>query len=199
MNQREPTSEPQGPGWAFPCLALLLLPLLSGARAPALTQLPPQAGLTQQNPYLVALGAPPLRFQDPVPATDLAIRPPKPGAPKLIISDHTSTATEAAGDVSFADVSHTPRTPPTPETRHETTDTLSSETADNPSKPARTPLPILPDEVRPQARPEDFLPFFQIPAPQSGDVNVIVPVPRSPGSTATALPASSATYTQTPR
>jgi hypothetical protein len=196
MNHREPTSEPQGPGWAFPCLALLLLPLLSGARAPALTQLPPQAGLTQQNSYLVALGAPPLRFHDPVLQTDLAVRPPKPGAPKPIISDHPSTATEAAGDVSFADAS---RTPPAPETRHETTDTLSSDTADNPSKPVRTPLPILPDEVRPQARPEDFLPFFQIPAPQSGDVNVIVPVPRSPGSTATALPASSATYTQTLR
>ena len=196
MNQREPTSVPQGPGWAFPCLALLLLPLLSGARAPALTQLPPQAGLTQQNAYLVALGAPPLRFQDPVPETDLAVRPPKPGVSKSIVSDHPSTATEAAGDVSFADAS---RSSAAPETRHETTDTISTDTAENPSKPVRTPLPILPDEVRPQARPEDFLPFFQIPATQSGDVNVIVPVPHSPGSVTTALPASSATYTQTPR
>ena len=196
MNQREPTSVPQGPGWAFPCLALLLLPSLSGARAPALTQLPPQAGLTQQNAYLVALGAPPLRFQDPVPETDLAVRPPKPGVSKPIVSNHPSTATEAAGDVSFADAS---RSSAAPETRHETTDTISTDTAENPSKPVRTPLPILPDEVRPQARPEDFLPFFQIPATQSGDVNVIVPVPHSPGSVTTALPASSATYTQTPR
>jgi hypothetical protein len=196
MNQREPTSVPQGPGRIFPCLALLLLPLLSGARAPALTQLPPQAGLTQQTSYLVALGAPPLRFQDPAPATDLVIRPPKPGASKAIVSDHPSTTTEASSDVIRQDVS---RASAEPESVHEATNPVSSDIAANSSKPARTPLPILPDDTRPQARPEDFLPFFQIPATQPNDVNVIVPVPRSPGSPASTLPASSATYTQTPR
>jgi hypothetical protein len=55
-------------------------------------------------------------------------------------------------------------------------------------------LPILPDDARPQARPEDFLPYFQIPVNQS-DVNLIVPAARTP-SVPNNLPYSSATYRQ---
>ena len=68
--------------------------------------------------------------------------------------------------------------------------------APEPEKSA--PSAILPDEVRPQVRPEDFLPFFQVPgsATQPGDVTLVMPVPRSV-PTPPALPPSSATYTQT--
>jgi hypothetical protein len=47
----------------------------------------------------------------------------------------------------------------------------------------------LPDDLRQPTRPEDFLPYFQLPGP---GVNPGVPAPAP-------LPPSSATYTQTPR
>jgi hypothetical protein len=195
MNQREPTSEPKGPGWTFPCLALLLLPLLSGVPAPAGTLTSLQAGLTQRKPYLVALGAPPLRFQEPAPAAELAIRPPKPSVVPQVTTDAVDDISEAIPPSSTEDsafLSSTPAltTPPG------ATEALQPEITA--STPIRSPRPILPDEMRPQARPEDFLPFFQIPAAQTGDVDVIVPVPRAPAAPSS-LPRSSATYTQTPR
>jgi hypothetical protein len=63
----------------------------------------------------------------------------------------------------------------------------------------RLPAAILPDDVRPAVRPEDFLPFFQFPAPGgTGNVRVIVPVaPTAPSAPGT-QPPSSATYIQTP-
>jgi hypothetical protein len=194
MNHREPTSVPKGPGPTFPCLALLLLPLLSGVSAFARPLLPPQAGLTQQKPYLVALGAPPLRFQVPVPATELATRP-KPSASR------SSTADASANDIetTLAPRAEEPSSPSDADPiAHEDAASESSQSEISTLPPARTPRPILPDEMRPQARPEDFLPFFQIPAAQSGDVSVFVPVPHAP-ATPPPLPLSSATYTQTPR
>jgi hypothetical protein len=197
MNHREPTSAPQGGGWTFLCLALLLLSFLSGARASARTQLPPQPVFIEQvseKPYLVALGAPPLRFQDPAPVADLSVRPPKPGISQTTPPE-SSLKSDALGDVSSA--------PVPPETHAEPTTKTPAAVATNenestPPTPTRTPLPILPDEARPQARPEDFIPFFQIPASQSGDVNVIVPATRTP-ATPGSMPTSSATYTQSAR
>ena len=60
--------------------------------------------------------------------------------------------------------------------------------------------PILPDEIRATVRPEDFLPYFQIPgsARRADDVTLLVPVPRVPNAQGS-LPSSSATYTQTPK
>ena len=67
-----------------------------------------------------------------------------------------------------------------------------------PHRPA--PAPILPDDIRPRIRPDDFLPFFQVPgsASRPGDVILTVPAPASAGQPAP-LPPSSATYTQTPK
>lgn len=195
MNQREPTSVPQGPGRTFPCLALLLLPLLSGDPALARPLHPHQAGLTRQKTYLVALGAPPLRFQEPVPAAALAIRPPTPGAPQPseldVAVENSESPLAPMSQESFALA-----TPPSIPLDHEIDDQADSE---NPSvAPARSPRPILPDEMRPQARPEDFLPFFQIPVAHPDDVTVFAPAPRTP-ATPSSLPTSSATYRQTSR
>ena len=97
----------------------------------------------------------------------------------------------ADAPASAADASATSLSPTAPAADEPTT---PSATDDPP--PVRTPTPILRDDLRPQTRPEDFLPFFQIPAPGS-DADVIVPTPRTP--VGTPLPPSSATYTQTPR
>jgi hypothetical protein len=75
---------------------------------------------------------------------------------------------------------------------------LEIETETATSTPSRSPRPILADDTRPEARPEDFLPFFQIPVTQPDDVNVIVPGARAPGALSP-MPYSSATYRQTPR
>ena len=194
MNHREPTSVPKGTGRALPCLALLLLPLMSGVRASARPQLPIDAGLTQQKPYLVALGAPPLRFQEPAPTADLVVRPPKPGTPRAPSLDTSAGNSEAMAH-SSPELSSNNKSSLT---AHASVANPSTEAEVSLSTPAKTPLPILPDETRSQARAEDFLPFFQIPATQPGDVTVVVPVPRAPAAPSP-LPLSSATYTQTPR
>jgi hypothetical protein len=194
MNHREPTSEPSGPGWTFPCLALLLLPLLSGVSASAGPLGTVSSGLTHQKPYLVALGSPTLRFQEPAPPADLAIRPPKPGSPRLTVAD---TAAEDPA-TTIATTTEQPSSLPVDSAALDSLSVSDPAVAEGSSTPAKTPRPILPDEMRPQARAEDFLPFFQIPAAESGDVSVFVPVPRAPAAPAS-LPLSSATYTQTPR
>ncbi len=59
-----------------------------------------------------------------------------------------------------------------------------------------TPLSILPDETRPQVRPEDFLPYFQAPGSgQHPNVDVVMPVPWGTPVNPPPIP-SSATYIQ---
>ena len=169
MNHREPTSEPQGPGRTFPCLALLLLPFLLEASALAAPLPPVLAGLTRQKPYLVALGSPQLRFQEPVAAADLPVRPPKPGAPLAALTDLTGENTPDSIPP-LDEMSSQTQTESSISSGLDANDRTATDAA--PSTSARNPRPILPDEMRPEARPEDFLPFFQIPAVQSGDVTV---------------------------
>ncbi len=202
MNQREPTSAPVGAGQALPCLALLLLSLLVVARAWSRPIFFQASATAQHKPYLVALGSPPLRFQEPAPPPDLTARlaagaPPQPAAGPA--SNDPAPSTDPVAPVAPSNSSISPSAPPTASSLAIDSASLVEieTTTDGAPTPARTPLPILPDELRPQARPEDFLPFFQIPVSRPGDLNVIVPVPRAPADPA-ALPPSSATYTQTP-
>jgi Predicted membrane protein len=201
MNQREPTSAPIGAGQALPCLALLLLPLLTAARAwarPALSA--PSA--SSAKPYLVALGSPPLRFEEPAPPPDLVSRPPA-AAPPQPAADPLPATPDESEPARTTDTSPPPDEPantrsaePVPETIPPGDDPVSDSTLpDDEPVPPRAPQPILRDDLRPHTRPEDFLPFFQIPAP-GGDATVIVPTPRTPSGTP--LPPSSATYIQTP-
>ncbi len=67
--------------------------------------------------------------------------------------------------------------------------------------PKAPPAAILPDDTRPSVRPEDFLPYFQVPGAttSAGEVNVIMPANAFTPPAAAPLPPSSATYTQSPR
>jgi len=196
MKHREPTSEPRGPGRTFPCLTLLLLPLLSGVSAFAHSQPSGQPALPPQKPYLVAVGSSALRFQEPAQFAEPAVRPPKPHVSPVASSG-------ASADNLAADITTFNETPSSSSTvaasaADESQAADYSEPEAESSRPTRTPRPILQDEMRPQARAEDFLPFFQIPAEHPGDVSVFVPVPHAPAAPPS-LPSSSATYTQTPR
>ncbi len=200
MNLREPTPAPSsGAGPALPWLALLLLSLLAAAKAWSKPHAASVAVLPLK-PYLTVLGAPPLRFEEPLPPPDLTTHPPATAPPYPTSEDHPSSPPENKPDV----VSTLPAATAENNTPHvvlSSTHPLGVErdpVVDPVAVPTRTPPPILPDDTRPPVRPEDFLPYFQIPATLPGDPDVIVPVPRTV-PTAAPLPPSSATYTQTPR
>lgn len=186
MNHREPTPAPRGSGQALPCLALLLLPFLTLSRAWSRPNLPAIATLTPPGGYLIAVGAPSLRFQAAIPPPDLVARPAASAPPKIENSASHPDVLVFTPPAASAAVSEPPPA-----------STMTEETGDESNVP-RTPPPILRDELQRHTRPEDVLPYFQIPAAQPGDVGLIVPVPRSAGTPAP-LPASSATYTQSPR
>ncbi len=178
----------------MPCLALLILPLLVVARAWSRPMLPPPIIPAASKPYLGAIGAPPVRFQEPEPPPDLVTRPaagapPQPVAKDAPVADVTPIPETSSSATSIATVpSAAPAATPA--------DSAATPEAEAPAS-AHTPPPILRDEIHRPTRAEDFLPFFQIPTPQPGDVTV-VPVPRGANPPAP-LPASSATYTQTPK
>lgn len=190
MNQREHSSVPAGAGQVLPCLALLLLPLVGATKILARPGQVFAAGDRVSKPYLAILGAPALRFEEAAPPPDLVTRPAASAPPRPAPAGGQDSNPPAPG----TPVAPAPKpvSEPIPASNENNPNTSATEPAEAPA-PVRTPPPILPDEIRPQARPEDFLPFFQIPTAQPG-VNAIVPVPRTP-----TLPASSATYTQSPR
>ena len=176
------------------CVAMLLLPMLDPIRLNATgrtrsssqfrTDLPEESA-----PYLLAVGAPPLRFQELPPPPALSIVRPAVAPPSLLATPASETSNR---DV-IVPASEPVAAPAPAETRNE-----SKEIALPPKKPG--PAPILPDETRPPIRAEDFLPFFEIPGSRRGpaETSVIVPVPSSVPSGPPLTP-SSATYTQTPR
>ena len=189
MNHREPTSVPRGTGQALPCLALLLLPLLAVARAWSRPMLPPQATSTASKPYLGAIGAPPLRFQVPAPPPDLVTRPPAAAPPQPASTGEISDVTpHAAPPATTATITVNPTAVPA----NQPTDSAAAPEAEAPA-PARTPPPILRDEIHRQTRAEDFLPFFQPPGANQnqGDFSMR-PTSPTPG----VQPPSSATYQQ---
>lgn len=144
-------------------------------------------------PYLPALGSGPLRFQTAAPLAEAPARPAA-GAPPVPALTPTESAV-AQANLAAAQSAATSR-PPAPAAP-------ASEEAETPAPPPPAKpaaQSILPDDTRPRVRPEDFLPFFQIPgsARGTGDVNLIAPATLS-APTAAPLPPSTATYTQTPQ
>jgi hypothetical protein len=183
------------------CLILLLLPAADPKNLRALPQ--PHSGSGQPAapgepaplPYLPVLGAPALRFQLAPLLPDLSTRPAS-GAPPLPALSPIETTVAQANLV--AAHSTAPATPSAPQATGASADNAKAAPVPAPAGPAKAPAPIIPDESRPSVRPEDFLPYFEIPGAgqRPGTVNVIMPGPRgapAPG----ALPPSSATYTQT--
>jgi hypothetical protein len=132
------------------------------------------------SPYLVATGPPGLRFQALVAPTEparrpVAIGPPVPGltAEETVVAAANTAALQSAPTAG----------PAPPATGVATPDGLVPRGTPAPAKPL--PAPLLRDDARPQIRAEDFIPFFQVPG-------------KRPAAPTTALPASSATYTQSP-
>lgn len=135
-------------------------------------------------PYLPVIGASPLRFRPP-PVPPPPVSRPTAGGPPL--------PSAAAGAPPSPDV-----IPPADKPQASHPDASAPDTATVPAvTPKPTPPPILPDDTRARVQPEDFLPFFQFPAGQSGDVQVITPIPATP-TTPDRAPPSSATYRQRP-
>lgn len=177
---------------AFYCLSLLLLPAITPSRVHALPRRPQitfAPRVAEQPPYLSVNGAPPLRFMAaPAPVKHVALAPVSAETPDGTVTTALPTSTPAASNSV---------------TSPALTEALTrGEAAANkePAPPAKPAAPILPDDARPIVRPEDFLPYFQIPgsARNAGDVTLFVPaVPTAPA--ASPLPASSATYTQSPK
>lgn len=201
MNHREPPHLPAGARRALRCISLLLVPALAPEAAPAF---PRQrhfigSGADGQGsdalPYLTYVGAPPLRFQQAAPPPDLVARPAAAAPPVPPLSPTESS-------VALANIAAARSTSASARMHDEApvTDLKPEPTrVPTPSKPA--PRAILPDDTRSQVRPEDFLPYFQIPgsAKSAGDVNVIMPANAFTAPSSTTLPPSSATYTQSPK
>jgi hypothetical protein len=194
MNHREPPHLPAAARRALHCLSLLLLPAMAPKGADALPRnRPGSEGNRPMSPkpasYLSVVGAPPLRFQEATPPPDLTTRPPAaaPPQPALTPTENSVAADNAAATRSIS----TGPAPAVPELKP----------APKEAAPAsKTPPAILPDDARPTVRPEDFLPYFQIPgsAKHAGDVTLLTPMPSTAPAPA-AIPPSSATYTQTPK
>ncbi|MBM3855722.1 MAG: hypothetical protein FJ399_21640 [Verrucomicrobia bacterium] len=178
-------------------LSLLLVPALTPhavhslprARLPAGPLAIPRS--PESPPYLAVTGAPPLRFQRPIPPPDLVTRPVA-GAPPIPQLSPTEVAVAQNNVVAAAPVVEPPRPP------------LSPPPAESKPPAAAPPerstvRPIIPDDTRAPVRTEDFLPYFRLPGAKApGEPGVIVPAQISAPAPA-AIPPSSATYTQSPR
>jgi hypothetical protein len=196
MNHREPPLSPadtHGKGLGL-LLALLLALATTGSHAQtrfySITLVVPQP---EGIPYLQATGAPPLRFQ--------GVEAPLHPAPSAPVPAATPAPAAMLPDpVAPVGIEPDPEPVAAPEVPSPTAEAKQpASVADPIGAPARTPAPILPDEARPTIRPEDFLPYFQVPgsARTPADVTLLVPAPKAPPAPGP-LPPSSATYTQTP-
>jgi hypothetical protein len=192
MNHSEPPHPPSGARRVLHGSILLFLATLAIHRAHAI----PRAILSitlerpglRSPPYLRTIGPAPLRFEeqpsmpDPVspPSAPMVATPPADAATEIAAIEPPAAVTTT----SIQEVATTPEPAPN----------------ENESPAAKAPLPILRDDARPAVRPEDLIPYFQLPGSshKPGGLNVIVPVPPSDQAPAS-VPPSSATYTQTPR
>ena len=180
------------------CL-LLLLPAWAPEKAQALPRTRhagsgPQLRNAGAVPYMPKIGTLPLRFQAPAPAPDLSVRPAAASATTTELAPAESTV--AAANAAAAQSTAAPDEPASALTAPQGSATEKASSGTN-----KSPPPILPDHAKPAVRPEDFLPYFQIPgsAAHPSDVTLFVPATPSQPAAPGTLPPSSATYTQTPR
>ena len=187
MNHSEPPHLPTGARRALHGLILLVLATLILSQAhgvPSIRVLQEGEiviGPLPNRPYLPAIGPAPLRFAaEPLP------RAPRPVAETTALpAAVTLPLEETPLDVAPAPSDTVTDAGPTPEHADPTS--------------AREPARILLDDVRPQVRPEEFLPYFQVPrSKHPGELTIMAPVPPAPPAPAANRP-SSATYTQSPQ
>lgn len=197
MNHREPPHCAAGLRRALRFASLLLVPTLvpksvsGGARSHpnADAALDLREETPRLLPYLPVLGSPPLRFQMPQPPPDLTVRPAAGAPPIPSAPPHEPIA---AAPVASLD----PKPAPAPATAP--TEVAANVEKSAPASAKAPPPAIIPDDARPSIRPEDFLPYFQIPGSgKPGEPTMIVPASALRGGSGS-LPVapSSATYTQ---
>ncbi len=174
------------------CLAAMLL---TPAGASALPR-PNSANahpsdMASPSGYLAVVGAPQLRFQTKTVVAEAVAK--APDAPVAALSKSSSSPHN-----DFI----SPKIPGTADNATEPSSVILPEktVATTPAPAVKSPPAIIQDDLRPTARAEDFLPYFQMPgsARSSGDVTLLTPGLRSAPAPA-AIPPSSATYTQTPK
>ena len=126
-------------------------------------------------PYLPAIGPPGLFFREPEPAAAPAIQPAavSPPVPGLNVVENAVAAANSAASLGPLRDSAATSERVKPAAVAPTSE-LMPVAAPKTSSPA-----ILRDDVKPQVRPEDFLPYFQVPG--------------------NPVPPSAASYTQTPK
>jgi len=196
MNHREPPHLPVENRKTFHYVALLLLPTLAPIIALASGRVRSNghqsARLDESVPYLQSVGAPPIRFRERTPPPAQIPPPALLGMAVRLDGDSLVGATDRP-DVIVA----RPTAPP--DDPSEMAETAPTKPIVPAVKPPPPPPSIIPDDTRPTVRPEDFLPFFQLPGSASapGGVGVFVPVPAA-ASEAVRLPPSTANYRQTP-
>lgn len=203
MNHREPPHLPVGARRALQCMSLLLLPAMASEAAPALPRqrLAPGQGPDARGsdpvPYLAVVGSPALRFQRSTPPPPDLVARPAAAAPPV---PHLTPTESSVAQANLAAVQSVPQSG-RPADEAPVTE-IKPATAPAPTPVKATPPPILPDDTRPTVRPEDFLPYFQIPgsAKQANEVNVIMS-PNAVTTSSGSIPVqpSSATYTQSPK
>ena len=111
-------------------------------------------------PYLPAIGPPGLLFCKPEPAAAPAIRPVAvgPPVPGLNVVENAGAAANSAASLAPLQDSVLKAEPAKATVVAPPSEPMPSASA----KPAAPP--IMRDDVKPQVRPEDFLPYFQVPA-----------------------------------
>ena len=172
--------------WTLRGVSLCLVPALAAA-APGTRRTgagrPAQGrARTGDAAYLLAVGPPPLRYEQALPPPDLSTHP-APAAPPL----PAAMAEIAAANVAAArpEPGRAPGPAPAP-------DEPAPPAGPAPAKPPteKEAGPLIPDDARHEVRLEEILPYFQFPAAGR-------PAPSGSGdSEATRLPVSSAVYRQ---
>lgn len=197
MNHREPPLSPADTHGKRLGLLLGLLLALASTGSHAQTRSFSISVVMRQSegtPYLLATGAPPLRFQEAAPPLHPAPSAPAPAPTPAATPTPDATTPVPTEETAPAITVTTDPATPAPSASNPPANPETS------TAPAKTPAPILPDDARPPIRAEDFLPYFQIPgsAKTPADVTLLVPVPKAPPAPGTLAP-SSATYTQSPK
>ena len=208
------------------CLSLVLIPGLAVEDSFAGPRFRDPSRYTDDRrdgdppPYLTAIGPPGMRFREPDPAAEPVARPVAIGPPIAglnAVEVTVALANAAAARETLATVASPARpiaTASEPKTGSPVASTLPSTGAttaasavapadESASRGSAQPVPpaIMVDENRPRVRAEDFLPFFVLPGAtgQPGGVNFILPLPGGTSAAPAPIPASSATYTHSPK
>jgi hypothetical protein len=156
-------------GWAMTCRAGTRYLVEFGEKGVQVQ--PAQAS----EPYLCTIGAPPLRFRE-------TIRLPEPEDTKPVATRPTDSSKASKANPPGPQATASAPAPKAPEA------VVTEAHSGNPAGSDAGQPSIIPDEMRPRVRTEEFLPFFQLPGPGGAAVPPAQP-PASP-------PRSSATYEQ---